>query len=191
MAVVHEQASLPDDPAPFQVEQSEYVHRLPWFTVRKDAVRMAKGGYIPDYFILEYPDWLNVVAVTTDGQLVLIRQYRHGIGGVHFELCAGVIDPGEEPLQAAQRELLEETGFGGGQWQLYLTLSANPGTHTNRTYCFLATGVERLQEQQLEITEEISVHVLSPEQVLAIINAGGMMQALHVAPLLKYCLTHV
>ena len=178
---------IPDnDPRPWQVETSEYIHQLPWFTVRKDAIRMEGGGTIPNYFVLEYPDWVNVVAVTTEGQLVLIRQYRHAIAGVHYELCAGVIDAGEDPLVAAQRELLEETGFGGGDWQLLMTLSANPGTHANITYSYLATGVIQQQAQDLELTEEITVHVVSPERAKEIINQGEMMQALHLAPLLKY-----
>ncbi|MBD2700870.1 NUDIX hydrolase [Spirosoma sp. BT702] len=175
-----------NDPRPWHIENSEYIHKLPWFTVRKEAIRMESGGTIPNYFIFEYPDWINVVAVTTDNELVLIRQYRHGIGGVHYELCAGVVDPGEEPLHAAQRELLEETGYGGGTWQPIMTLSANPGTHNNLTYAFLATGVTLQQSQHLEITEEISVHVVSRERAWEIINQGEMMQALHLAPLLKY-----
>ena len=149
---------------------------------------MANGGVIPNYFIFEYPTWANVVAITTEGQLVLIRQYRHGIASVHYELCAGVVDAGEDPLVAAQRELLEETGFGGGTWTLLMTLSANPGTHNNLTHAFLAIGVEAKQAQHLEITEEISVHIVSPERALAIINQGEMIQALHLAPLLKYFL---
>lgn len=150
---------------------------------------MENGGVIPDYFVFEYPEWINVVAVTTEGQFVLIRQYRHGIAGVHYELCAGVVDPGEDPMVAAQRELLEETGFGGGKWEPLMTLSANPGTHTNLTYSFLATDVEFKQPQHLETTEEITVHVVSPERVLEIINTGEMMQSLHLAPLLKHLLT--
>lgn len=175
-----------NDPQPWQVDTSEYIHKLPWFTVRKDAIRMVNGGEIPNYFVFEYPDWINVVAVTTNGDIVLIRQYRHGIAGVHYELCAGVIDAGEDPLVAAQRELLEETGFSGGTWQPLITLSANPGTHNNLTYAFLATGVERTQDQHLEKTEEITVHIVSPERAREIINNSEMIQALHVAPLLKY-----
>lgn len=179
---------LPDDPQPWQVEQSEYIHREPWFTVRKEAIRMAGGGYIPDFYILEYPDWVNVVAVTTTGQLVLIRQYRHGVGGVHYELCAGCVDPGENALEAAQRELLEETGYGGGNWQPLMTLSANPSTHANRNYSFVALGVEKLQEQDLELTEEIAVRLVSPAEALALLDTGQFMQSLHVAPLLRYLL---
>ncbi|GAB3963862.1 NUDIX hydrolase [Spirosoma terrae] len=175
-----------NDPRPWTVDNSEYIHQLPWFTVRRDAIRMQNGATIPNYFIFEYPDWVNVVAVTTDGQLVLIRQYRHGIGGVHYELCAGVVDPGEAPMVAAQRELLEETGFGGGHWQPLMSLSANPGTHANLTHSFLATGVELKQAQHLESTEEITVHIVSRERAIEIVNNGEMMQSLHLAPLLKY-----
>lgn len=149
---------------------------------------MAGGGYIPDYYLLEYPDWINVVAVTPGGDLVLIRQYRHGIGGVHYELCAGCVDPGESPLEAAQRELLEETGYGGGDWQLLMTLSANPSTHANRNYSFVALGVEKVREQALELTEEIAVHVVSPHEALALLDTGQFMQSLHAAPLLRYLL---
>jgi 8-oxo-dGTP pyrophosphatase MutT (NUDIX family) len=184
--------TFPDDPIAWQIESSEYVSRLPWFTVRKDSVRMANGGHIPDYFVFEYPNWINVVAVTTEGQLVLIRQYRHGLGAVHYELCAGVVEPfdgasgAEAALITAQRELLEETGYGGGDWSLLMTLSANPGTHSNLTYAFLATGVTQMQAQELEDTEEISVHVVSPQEALAIVDRGEMIQSLHVAPLLRY-----
>ncbi len=174
------------DPEPWQVERTEYLFREPWLTVRRDSVRMSGGGAIPDYYVLEYPDWLNVLAVTRVGELVLIRQYRHGIRAVHFELCAGGVEPGESPLQAARRELLEETGFGGGDWQPWMQLSANPSTHSNRVHCFLATGVERLQAPRTDATEEITVHVVSPEHAREIVFNGEMIQALFLAPLLKY-----
>jgi 8-oxo-dGTP pyrophosphatase MutT (NUDIX family) len=126
------------------------------------------------------------VAVTTTGELVLIRQYRHGVGGVHYELCAGCVDDLEDPLAAAQRELLEETGYGGGEWRQLLVLSANPGTHANLTYSFLALGVEKLQEQHLELTEEISVHLVPRAAILPLLDSGEIMQSLHAAALLRY-----
>lgn len=181
-------AVFPDDPRPWTVEASTYVYTEPWLTVRRDAVRMQSGGYIPDYYTLEYPDWINVVAVTTSGELVLLRQYRHGVKQVAYELCAGCVDPGETPLEAARRELLEETGYGGGEWRLLMTLSANPSTHTNLTYSFLALGVEPRQAQELELTEEISVHLIRPRELLALLDDGQLLQALHAAPLLRYLL---
>ena len=183
---------IPDnDPRPWQVEGSSYLIKSPWLTVRQDVVRLPNGGVIPDYYVFEYPNWVNVVAVTTDGLLILVRQYRHGVADVGYELCAGTVDPAdgvsyEGLLLAAQRELLEETGYGGGHWQPFMTTSANTGTHTNLNYTFLATGVEWQQSQTLDDTEDITVHLVSPEQARAIINNGQMVQAMCAAPLLKY-----
>ncbi|WP_080238537.1 NUDIX hydrolase [Spirosoma rigui] len=180
-----------NDPKPWQVEKADYLIRNPWLTVRQDGVRLPHGGFIPDYYVFEYPNWVNIVAVTTDGRLILVRQYRHGIAGVHYELCAGTVDPIDGSteaglLLAAQRELLEETGYSGGHWQPFMTLSANTGTHTNLNYTFLATDVVWQQAQQLDDTEDITVHLVTPEQAWAIVERGEMVQAMCVAPLLKY-----
>ena len=180
-----------NDPKLWQIEGSGYLIKSPWLTVRQDAVRLPNGSSIPDYYVFEYPDWVNVVAVTTAGQLILVRQYRHGIAGVDYELCAGTVDPADGAseaglLLAAQRELLEETGYGGGNWQPFMTTSANTGTHTNLNYTFLATGVEWQQPQMLDDTEDITVHLVSPEQARRIVDNGQMVQAMCAAPLLKY-----
>jgi len=175
------------EPQKWLIEDSRYVYdRKPYMTLREDSVRLPNGARIPDYFVFEYPDWVSVLAVTMERQFVLIRQYRHGIGQVHFELPAGVVDPGEPLLESARRELLEETGYGGGDWQLLLRACANPGTHTNWCHIFLATGVERMETQQLDHTEEISVHLLVQDEVLAMLRSGGMAQALHSAALWRY-----
>ena len=183
-----------NDPKPWQIETSGYLIKNLWLTVRQDAVRLPSGGFIPDYYVFEYPDWVNVVAVTTGGQLILVRQYRHGIAGIHYELCAGTVDPTDGTseaglLLAAQRELLEETGYGGGHWQPFMTTSANTGTHTNLNYTFLATGVVWQQPQRLDDTEDITVHLISAEQARAIVDSGQMTQAMCVAPLLKYLMS--
>jgi len=176
-----------NDPLPWQVESRRYVsNRAPYMIMREDNVRLPNGGQIPDYFVFEYPDWVTVLAVTTTGQLVLIRQYRHGIGAVHFELPAGVADPGEALLESARRELLEETGYGGGAWRFFMKVCANPGTHTNWCHVFLATGVELLETQQLDHTEDIQVQILSPSETLKMLRSGGVAQAMHAAALWRY-----
>ena len=150
---------------------------------------LAERELIEDYNVLEYPDWVNIVAVTTDGMVVLVRQYRHGIRAVHYELPGGVCDVSDsDPEDAARRELLEETGYGGGEWSLLMTLSANPGTHSNRTFSYLAAGVALMEQQRLEATEELHVHLVSLDEVRHILASGGVLQALHAAPLLKYLL---
>jgi 8-oxo-dGTP pyrophosphatase MutT (NUDIX family) len=178
------------DPRPWDVLSSSYLSRKPWLTLRQDRVRLPNGTLIEDYNVLEYSDWVNVVVVTKDGMVVLVRQYRHGIRAVHYELPAGVCeatDPG--PEETAKRELLEETGYGGGDWSLMSTLSANPGTHSNRTYTYLANVVTLMQDQQLEATEDLRVHLASPAEVHRILTAGEIMQALHAAPLWQFLLS--
>lgn len=100
----------------WKVLTSEYLARKPWFTVRHESLELPDGRRIPDYYVFEYPDWINVTAVTRDGRFVLIDQYRHGLGETSYEIPAGVTEPSDaSPLDAAQRELMEETGYGGGR----------------------------------------------------------------------------
>ena len=173
----------------WKVLSSEYINREPWFTVRKEKVQLPNGNIIPSYYVMEYPAWINVIAITREGKMIMERQYRHGLGQVNYELCAGVVDPTDAtPLEAAKRELLEETGYGKGNWEQWMVLSVNPGTHTNLTYCFLAKGVEKVTERHLEPTEDIAVDLLDPQEVLDLLEKDRIMQALHAAPLWKYFL---
>jgi ADP-ribose pyrophosphatase len=171
----------------WKVVKSEYLHREPWLTVRRECVELPNGNRIPSYYILEYPDWVNIIALTKDKQFVFVKQYRHGLGETRFELCAGVCEKEDAtPLISAQRELLEETGYGKGIWEEYMCISPNASTHTNLTYCFLAKDVEKTGEQTLEESEDLSVHLLSIDEVRALLFAGEIKQALMAAPLWKY-----
>ncbi len=175
------------DPKPWQVLSSQYLlDRKPYMTLREDQVLLPNGVVLDQYFVFEYPDWASVLAITTAGDIVLVRQYRHGIGAVHYELPAGVIDPGESPLDSARRELLEETGYGGGQWEHFTSLSANPATHTNTCHIFLATGVSLQRPPDYDHSEDMTVHLLSPEEVKRALENGEFMQALHAAALWRF-----
>lgn len=166
--------------------KSEYLIRRPWLTARRDTVELPNGNVNDEFYVLEYPDWVNILAITDGGEFVMIRQYRHGIGQTRYELCAGVVDPGEEPLEAAKRELWEETGYGGGEWESTMVISGNPSTTNNLTHCYLAKGVRRVSGQHLEGTEDISVHLLTVDDVRQLLLDDGIKQSLMLAPLWRY-----
>jgi 8-oxo-dGTP pyrophosphatase MutT (NUDIX family) len=170
----------------WKILRSEYISRRPWMTARRDEVQLPDGRIIPEYWVLEFPDWVNVIALTKDGDMVMVRQYRHALGLTEYELCAGVMEEGESPLEAAKRELLEETGFGGGTWTEFMSICANPSNHTNLAHTFLAVGVERVCEQHLDATEELTCHVLSQDEVFGMLQRGEIFQALMAAPLWRF-----
>lgn len=171
---------------PFKVLESEYLSRRPWFTVRRERVLLPTGAIVPEWYIFEFPDWVNVIAITREGEFVLIDQYRHGLGQTRYELVAGCCEQGETAEQSARRELLEETGYGGGEWQLFMTTSANPTNHNNLVYTFLATDVERMQEPRTEEGEDINVHLFSCDEVRELLSTDEIIQCTHAAPLWRY-----
>lgn len=170
----------------WKVLESEYLIKRPWLTARRDHLLLPDGRENSEYYVLEYPDWVNVIAITKDKQFVMERQYRHALGCTCYELPCGVVEKEETPLEAAKRELEEETGYGGGEWKKLMALSANPSTMTNLTHCFIATGVEKVSEQHLDATEELEVHLLTREKVCHLLQNNEILQSLMVAPLLKY-----
>lgn len=170
----------------WKILSSEYLIKRPWLTARRDVVELPDGRINKEYYVLEYPTWINVTAITKDGQMVLIRQYRHALGQTNFEIVAGVVEKGEAPIDAAKRELLEETGYAGGEWREIALISANPSTTTNLTHCFLATGVEKVSQQHLDATEDIEVYLFSQDEVKEMIFRGDFVQSLMLVPMLKY-----
>ena len=172
--------------ARWRVLDREYIIKRPWLTARRDKVELPDGRIIEEYYVLEYSDWVNVIAITKDGQFVMERQYRHGLGVDSTELPCGVMEKGEDPLEAAKRELLEETGYGNGEWTKLMVIAPNPGSQNNLTHCFLAVGVEKIAEQSLDDTEELTVHLMSEAEVKSLLENNQICQALMVAPLWRY-----
>ncbi len=190
--IFDEQRQGDDMPEAWRVLESEHVlTRPPWLTVRRDRVQLPNDIIIDDYYVLEYPTWINVLAITSSNQLIFVRQYRHALGKANYELPAGVVEPTDpDPLTAAKRELAEETGYGGGAWSLLLISSANPSTHSNLTHSFLAVGVEPIHARQPDTTEDLQLSVLEVATVRRLIENGEILQSLHLAPLLIYLLNH-
>ncbi len=170
----------------WETVSSEYIFRRPWLTVRHDKVKLPDGRINPEFYVLEYPDWVNVIAITEDGHIVMERQYRQGLGKTCYEIPAGVMEKGENAEEAARRELEEETGYGGGEWKEIMLISGNCSTTSNLTHCFLATGVRKISAQHLDSTEDLSVCLLTLDQVRMLLTEDRIRQSLMAAPLWKY-----
>jgi len=178
-------------PLPWKVIESEYLHKRPWLTVRREKLLMPNGNVVPEYYVLEYPDWVNIIAITKEGQFILVQQYRPGIGEICFELCAGVCESEDlSVLASAQRELLEETGYSGGVWTELMRVAPNASAANNYSWCFIARDVEKTGDQALEASEDLTVHLFSYDEVKELLISGQIVQATMAAPLWKYIALH-
>ena len=172
-------------PLDWKLLHSEYVLHDRWLALRADTCQLPNGRTMVPYSVLEYPPWVNVVALTADQQVVLVRQYRHGVRQTLLELPSGAVDAADaSPLAAAPRELLEETGYGAGAVVETGRLSPNPAPHTHLTYCCLATEVRWVAEPHPEETEPLETVLLPLAEVVRLGSTGGLLQALPVGALL-------
>jgi len=163
----------------WKILHSEYIHKGPWATLRTDKCEMPDGRIVDEYYVLEYPNWVNAVAITEDNKVLMVRQYRHAAGIVSLEIPGGVIDGDEKPEAAMRRELLEETGYQFDDIELIATVYANPSTANNHTYCYLAKGGKKVQEQNLDEHEELIVEEYTIAEIKQLLADNKIAQALH------------
>lgn len=169
---------------PWEVLASRPLLERRWLCVHEQRIALPHGGEIEEFHLIEAPDWSAVLALTDDGNVVLVEQYRHGAKRASLELPAGVIDQGETPLAAVQRELAEETGYVAREWQLLHTVNTEPSRHTNRAHFFFASGAQRLAETRFDPSESIEVRLVSKVELLRSVDAGEISHGLHVGAIL-------
>jgi ADP-ribose pyrophosphatase len=161
-------------------ESSEQVADCRVFRVRRDLSTDPRGGRVHDFYVIEAPDWINVVPLTRGGEVVLIEQYRHGTQEVSLEIPGGMVDPGESPADAAARELLEETGYGAREVVFLGKTRPNPAIQNNWIHTFVARDVEHSQEPKSDGTEHTVVRLVPLERIPSLIAGGKITHSLVV-----------
>lgn len=150
------------------------------FSVRRQRSRSPQSGQIFDFYVVDAPDWVNVVPITPDGEVVCVRQYRPGTDEVTLEVPGGIVDAGETSRAAARRELLEETGYTATQFVDLGTVDPNPALQSNSCRTFLAAGAVQEHAPAPDGTEELSVDRVPLGKVPALIREGHIRHALVV-----------
>ncbi len=148
-----------------------------------DTFPVATRGGERQYIRLAVADWVNVVPVTPDGEVVLVRQFRHGIGASTIEVPGGVVEAGEEPEVAAIRELEEETGFVASRLESLGWVWPNPAIQDNRVHLFVAWDAREVGPPALDEGEDIAVELVAMDHIPAMLLAGEIRHALVVVSL--------
>lgn len=165
---------------PWKVLETSYFR--PRFRI--DKCELPNGNFL-DATIFEFRAWANVVALTKNGEVVLVKQYRHGVCEALLEFPGGVVEDGEDPAEGVRRELMEETGYTATDMILVGKVYPNPALQTNTLHCFVARDAEKVQEQNLDAGEDIEVHLVPLDELIAIAKCGQFPHALDIAVLFQ------
>jgi len=166
---------------PWSADSSRVLLDSPWIRLRAERCVTQRGAVLDPYYLLDYREWVHVAAFDEEDRLLLVRQYRHGVGRVSLELPGGVMEPHEnDPLAAGARELLEETGHVAASLTHLAKLSPNPASHTNGLHILLATGARPLHAQNLDATEDLVVEPTPWRDAARLALAGEIVNAQHV-----------
>lgn len=170
-------------PAPWELLSSEQLADYEMFRVRCDRARSPRNGVEQGFGIVESPEGVTLVVTTAAGELVLVEQYRHPLRSVTLETPSGVVEEGEPPLEAALRELREETGYGGGDATHVGTLVLNPSWQTTRVHVVVVRGAQLRAETDPDEAEDLRVRLVPADSVARRVAAGEITSCVAVAAL--------
>jgi len=142
------------------------------FSIRADTTVSPRTGVEHDFYVIETQDWVNIIPLTADRRVVMVRQYRHGSGEVTLEIPGGLVDPGDTPESAAARELLEETGYQAEEAVKIGMSNPNPAVFNNRCYTFVARNVMKVRDPMPDQTEDIEVVLIPLADIPELIRKG-------------------
>ncbi|MCW9706879.1 NUDIX hydrolase [Fodinibius salsisoli] len=184
------QKTFPFTIEPWLVTDENKEYKTPIFNLLRRNMRLEAEGESNEaaFYVLEAPQWVNVLPITEEEEVVLVEQYRYGIEQPTLEIPGGMVDPGESAREAAERELLEETGYQGNRWQGLGKVSANPAIMTNYAHLFLAEGCSYEQAISPDEHERFHIHKLPMEAFLGHVADGTIHHSIVVAAVAKYLL---
>jgi ADP-ribose pyrophosphatase len=174
------------DPRPWTFLSSRILHTCRVFTLKKEGYRSPRTGKEHGFYLLDSTDWVNVIPLTADGNILLVKQYRFGTGDFSLEIPGGMIEEGDSPEGAAARELLEETGYAGEKPVLLGIVHPNPAILTNRCHTFLIGNVTFQSPPLQDSTEDIEVESVPLAQIPRLIREGKITHALVIAAFYWY-----
>jgi len=170
-----------NDSTKWKTLSSEYLFNDTWLTARKDRCERPDGKIVDPYYVFEFPTWVTGVAITDDGKIILVKQYRHALGEICIETPGGCVDATDSNLdEAIQRELLEETGYAFDTVTYLGRTSPNPSTNNNLMHMYLLQGGKKVQDQDLDPNEDIEVLLISFEELKRMLERKEILQAMHV-----------
>lgn len=165
----------------WRVLASSYIVDTPFLRLRKDSIELPDGTQIDDYYVREGQGFSVIFALTPEKHVVLVRQFKYGIGRTMLELPAGFVDAGEDPLQTAIRELQEETGYVAQSLEYVRSFAAEPSNSQTEMHLFIAREARLEAEQNLDITEVIDVELCSLEELRTKVACGEIDAMAQVA----------
>ena len=169
----------------WKIKSSEYLLKHKYMTVRKDVCVTKAGAVIDPYFVLEFPNWVQVVAFDANNRVLITRQYRHGIQKVIYGLPTGFTESSDKSaLESARRELIEETGYDAKKFVKVPKIYPNPAVQNNQVHTFAGFDIKKIKEPDFDPSENISTEFVTVKKLLKMIDKGSFSHALHVAGVL-------
>lgn len=167
--------------APWRILRSQYAVETPYLRLRADQIELPDGTIVDDYYVRETRGFVVIFALRPDRRVLLVRQYKHGIGQSVLELPAGAIDEGESPRDCAVRELAEETGYVGDEPELVRAFIADPTNSNGYFYLFLVRNAVERVAQAFDVTEDITVELAPLGDLRAMMHDEQIVVGSHVA----------